>query len=166
MHATPATSQGSGSAPLEMLETMFGKARSERMQSLIAMSSADSVIADGKPALQGVAGNSIVFAEQSIRSAGQAPRRKIFATSFLSEGTREWQMSTWSSTPGRSRGSQGRSARPASVTIDLIGRPLPPHPMQLVHTTLRICCASAVPLSMSRHPKTDRIVPTVDEEGD
>ncbi|WP_111428979.1 hypothetical protein [Rhodobacteraceae bacterium DSL-40] len=43
------------------------------MPSLIVMNSQGAVLADGQLTLKGIAGNSIVFADRPVRSAGHAP---------------------------------------------------------------------------------------------
>ena len=59
--------------PHKPLEKTIGQARPEIVPSLIVMNSAGASLADGKLTLQGIAGNSIVFADRPIRSAGHAP---------------------------------------------------------------------------------------------
>jgi len=74
MAATTAPAQETTAPPPHNpLEKTIGQARPGIVPSLVVMNSAGASLADGKLTLTGIAGNSIVFADRPIRSAGHAP---------------------------------------------------------------------------------------------
>jgi hypothetical protein len=157
MAATTAPAQeATAPPPHKPLQKTIGQARPEIVPSLIVMNSAGASLADGKLTLTGIAGNSIVFADRPIRSAGHAPTSVL-----LDEWNPDYPDSFHADPPNATvsafggsekevydavvvlqnpqmvgadlvfdvevlEGSLDGSTGPAAVFIDLIGRPLTP----------------------------------------
>lgn len=155
---TPALAQDQAAAPPphKPLEKTIGQARPQIVPSLIVMNSAGATLEGGKLTLKGIAGNSIVFADRPVRSAGHAPTSVL-----LDEWNPSYPDSFYADPPNATvsafgdtedavydavvvlknpqmqgadlvfdvdvlEGSLTGSTGPAAVFIDIIGRPLTP----------------------------------------
>lgn len=142
--------------PHHPLEKTIGQARPEIVPSLIVMNSAGAALDGGVLTLKGVAGNSIVFADRPVRSAGHAPTSVL-----LDEWNPSYPDSFYADPPNATVSVFGETERyvydavvtlknprmqgadllfdvdvlegsltgatgPAAVFIDIIGRPLTP----------------------------------------
>ncbi|MCB1312440.1 MAG: hypothetical protein KDK29_11390, partial [Sedimentitalea sp.] len=154
--ATASAQETTAPPPHKPLEKTIGQARPDIVPSLIVMNSAGAALADGKLTLKGIAGNSIVFADRPIRSAGHAPTAVL-----LDEWNPDYPDSFYADPPNATvsvfgssekevydavvvlrnpqmaggdltfdvdvlEGSLDGATGPAAVFIDIIGRPLTP----------------------------------------
>lgn len=143
-------------APHHPLEKTIGQDRPDIVPSLIVMNSAGVTLADGKLTLKDIAGNSIVFADRPVRSAGHAPTSVL-----LDEWNPDYPDSFYADPPNATvsafgdtekdvydavvvlknpqmsgsdltfdvdvlEGSLTGASGPAAIFIDIIGRPLTP----------------------------------------
>lgn len=142
--------------PHKPLEKTIGQARPQIVPSLIVMNADGATLENGTLTLKGIAGNSIVFADRPIRSAGHAPTSVL-----LDEWNPDYPDSFYADPPNATvsafgetedtvydavvvlrnpkmegadlvfdvdvlEGSLTGSTGPAAVFIDIIGRPLTP----------------------------------------
>lgn len=155
--AVPASAQDPAAPPPHKpLEKTIGQARPEIVPSLIVMNAAGATLEGGKLTLMGIAGNSIVFADRPVRSAGHAPTSVL-----LDEWNPSYPDSFYADPPNATvsafgdaedavfdavvvlknpqmqgadlvfdvevlEGSLTGATGPAAVFIDIIGRPLTP----------------------------------------
>ncbi len=152
---TPGFSQSAPEPHMPLRETI-GQARPEVVPSLIVMNARGATLADGKLTLQGIADNSIVFADRPVRAAGHA-----LTTTLLDEWNPSYPDSFHADPPNATvsvygaeekdiydavvvlknptmtngdlvfdvdvlEGAIAGAAGPAAVFIDIIGRPLTP----------------------------------------